>query len=77
MYEIGDMSDKISHDLSSQTAQLENSSSKLGRIRGELLKGEKKIRKIMLRLKRNQLLLYMVIIMIILMAAFVVAKVFG
>lgn len=77
MHEISDMSDKISYDLSTQTAQLENSTSKLGRIKVELIKGEKKIKKIMLRIKKNQLVLYLVIMMILLMAVFLIFKLFG
>ena len=77
MYEIGDMSDNISHELSYQTGKLEQSTSKLGKIRGELMKGEKKIKKMMIRLRKNQLVYYLVILMLVLMGAFIVAKIFG
>lgn len=40
------------------------------------MKGEKKIKKIMIRLRRNQLVFYLVILMVVLMAAFVVSRVF-
>lgn len=76
MYEMEGMSDNISHELSNQTGKLENSTSKLGRIRGELMKGEKKIKKMMIRLRRNQLVFYLIILMIVLMAAFMVSKIF-
>lgn len=76
MYEISDMSDNISHELSNQTAVIENSTSKLAKIRGELMKGEKKIKKMMIRLRRNQLVFYMVILMMLLMAAFIITKIF-
>ena len=76
MYEISDMSDNISHELSNQTSKIENSTSKLGRIRGELMKGEKKIKKMMIRLRRNQFVFYMIIIMMLLMAAFMISKIF-
>jgi hypothetical protein len=39
MYEMEGMSDNISHELSTHTKKLENSTSKLGIIRGELMKG--------------------------------------
>lgn len=49
---------------------------KLGRIRGELMKGEKKIKKMMVRLRKNQLVFYLIILMMVLMAAFMVSKIF-
>lgn len=71
------MSDNISYQLSNQTKQIENNTSKLGMIRGELMKGEKKIKRMMIRLRKNQFIFYMVILMLVLMAAFIVTKVFG
>lgn len=77
MYEISDMSDNISYELANQTNKMEQGISKLGKIRGELIKGEKKIKKIMVRLRRNQLVLYTVILMVVLMAAFLLIKILG
>jgi cell division protein FtsL len=55
---------------------MEQGISKMGKIRGELIKGEKKIKKIMVRLRRNQLVFYVVILMVTLMIAFLIVKVF-
>lgn len=77
MYETMDMSENIQYELEGQSQRMVENKNKLTSVRDELKKGEKVIKKMMLRIRRNKLLLWSIIAFVLLVIVLIIWKIVG
>lgn len=76
MYENLEISENVEEELQKQTGQLLNSKSKVVSIRDDLVRSERKIKSMMMRIRKNKLVVRVVIGIIIIVLLIIIVSYF-